>query len=102
MNQATTDVITLLTDPEVNFGADPLHRELLDSPELLRDAVTGLVGTLPPSLGTQSTALTERREEVDWARVAQEFRDRVRLASGFFDPDAATTAVARQGGEPAP
>ena len=88
MNQTTEDVIEYLNFPESDFGTTPLDAELLQDPMLLRDRVAALLDSPRPSPDSRALAdsLRGRLDEADWEAVSREMRERVKLASGFFDP----------------
>ena len=84
--------MALLTDPELNFGADPLHAEILEAPELLREAVADLPADPPSFLASRQAAaeLRARLPEADWTLIAQEFRSRLKMAERFFEHERKT------------
>jgi hypothetical protein len=88
MNQTTQDVIEYLNFPESDFGTTPLDAELLQDPALLRDRVAGLLDSPRPSSDSRALAdtLHGRLGEADWDAISREMQERVKLASGFFDP----------------
>ena len=89
MNQATTDVIAFLTDPELDFGASPMDAELLEDPQMLREAVTNLLEDPAAFMANPEEARTLRAQLdlADWSLVAREFRGRLKTAAGFFEKD---------------
>lgn len=96
MNQTTEDVIQFLNFPEFDFGTTPLDAELLQDPDLLRDRVVSLLDATGRAADSrpEADALRGRLADVEWAVVAQEMQERVKMASGFFDPVAEETARA--------
>ncbi len=88
MNQTTEDVIEYLNFPESDFGTTPLDAELLQDAALLRDRVAALLESPRPSPDSRALgeSLRGRLDEADWEAVSREIRERVKMASGFFDP----------------
>ena len=88
MNQTTEDVLEFLNFPESDFGTTPLDAEIVQSPGLLRDRVAALldVSLSSPDSRQMREHLRGRLDEADWAVVAREMAERVKMAAGFFEP----------------
>jgi len=92
MHPTTQQVIEFLSHPELPFGTEE-DVLVLSDPQSLHLRVAALIEEFPAVLGnSQSQSLKARLGEADWSLVAQEFRARVELASGFFDGDANSSA----------
>ena len=88
MNPFTQRIIEFLSHPELPFGGEE-DVLLLADPHALRPRVAALLDDFPKVLGAEDTSdLQTHLDEADWPFIAQEFRARVELASGFFDADA--------------
>ncbi len=88
MNPTTQQVIAFLSHPDLPFGTEEDVLFLAD-PEALQTQVAFLLEEHPTVLGNPDTEnLKQHLREADWLFIAQEFRARVALASGFFDGDA--------------
>jgi len=94
MNQTTEDVIVFLTNPDLDFGDNPMDVELLKNPELLHQKMRVLLdGPLPFTDGGVAGAdLLSRLDECDWPAVAAEFSTRLKMTAHFFDQDAVSPA----------
>lgn len=90
MNEATQEVIRLLTHPKLNLGDGPSDVAFLADPQLLRERVQDLLAA--PSTPWPEPQDAERLRaclpEADWIAVAHEFHARIEMASHFFDDDA--------------
>lgn len=87
MNPITQQTIEFLSHPELPFGTEE-DVLILSDPQALHERVASLLEEHPAVLGTQDTAnLKAHLSEADWNFIAQEFRARVEVASGFFGAD---------------
>ncbi len=90
MNPTTEEVIQFLNHPELNFGTEE-DLLLLADPEAFQAEVARLLQEPHAFIESdQAENLRGRLHEADWARIAEEFRNRVDIAAQFFDPDAQT------------
>jgi hypothetical protein len=112
MNQPadmTAAVIEFLTQPGSDFGTQPTDIEALRSVEALAGELRLRIETLSPeptdtkkAIGTATDGEVAERQHlhqilrdgdlksVDWLRVMQELRIRLRLTDGFFSQDLAS------------
>lgn len=92
MHPTTQQIIAFLSHPDLPFGAEE-DVLLLADPEALQTRVAFLLEEHPAILGGSNTeSLKQQLGEADWPFIAQEFRARVQLVSGFFDADAHASA----------
>ena len=86
-NSTTQQVIEFLSQPSLPFGSEE-DVLLLSDPEALQTRITTLLDENPTVLDGNAEELKSKLAEADWPLIAQEFRARVAVASGFFDGDA--------------
>lgn len=92
MNPITQQIIAFLSDPALPFGTEE-DVLFLSDPLALQARVEALLDEFPTLLGAQETqSLKQQLSAADWPLIAQEFRARVQVASGFFDSDAGIAA----------
>ncbi len=92
MHPTTQQVIEFLSHPELPFGTEEDVLFLAD-PESLRNRVASLIDEFPAVLdNSESQNLKAHLSDADWPFIAQEFRARVELASGFFSDDAVASS----------
>jgi hypothetical protein len=88
MHPTTQQVIAFLSNSDIPFGTEEDVLFLAD-PEALQTQVAFLLEEHPAVLGSSDTqSLKQQLGEADWPFIAQEFRARMQLVSGFFDADA--------------
>ncbi len=85
MHHATTQIIQLLNNPELDFGSNPVDAEMLEDPGMLRSAVEALLDS-PRFPGGREAAERMRPcvGEADWPLIAREFSNRLQATSQFF------------------